>query len=86
MRTIKRPELSVYARIPIKMQLLDCRKKTLRFTFGTVENICRQYGIKWEKMANCIKFTAPKSRLQMFVEKLHFARVGYSENPDAFSL
>lgn len=77
----KQLEISVYSQVSINKELIDVRVGLSGLSFGTVSNICQQYGIKYEKMDNCWKFTAPKYRLQMFVEKLHFALIPYSEKP-----
>ena len=74
------PEVSIYSKVPLQAELFDSNRRN-QMTFGTVEGICKQYGIRFEKMDSCIKFTAPKTRLQYLVEKLHFARAGYSRNP-----
>jgi len=79
MSKIKQPEISIYARVNLAGQLRDSRPYTYGFIFGTVEQICKQYGIKYEQHENCIEFKAPRMRLQMFVEKLHFARIRFSE-------
>ena len=76
---MKQQEISIYAKVSLNEQLRDSRPYTYGFKFGTIEEICKQYGIKYKQLENCIEFKAPRIRLQMFVEKLHFARIRYSE-------
>jgi len=69
----KQPTLSVWCGISPYETLIDMRVKTHGDVLGTVGSVARQYGIKVEEKDNGLLFTAPKSRLQMFVEKLHFS-------------
>lgn len=78
---MKAPEITIYVKTTLKKKLADYRPKTFGFSFGTIENICKQYGIKYTVLKTCMSFTAPKTRIQLFVEKLHFARISYSSNP-----
>jgi len=73
-------EISIYSKIPLNKELMDRRIGFNGLRFGLLKDVCRQYGIKYEILNNCIKYTAPKSRLQMFVEKLHFSLTPYSES------
>ena len=75
---IKPQDISVYAKIPLGKRLNDLRAEGYGDAFGRVEDVCRQYGIKYKQLDTCVEFYAPKTRLQYFVEKLHFARVQYS--------
>jgi hypothetical protein len=59
--------------------LVDKRIRTHGMIFGTIEAVAKQYGIKVEKANGYLKCTAPKNRLQMFVEKLHFSLVVFAE-------
>ena len=72
------PEVSIYSEISLQAELFDMNRRN-KMSYGTVEGICNQYGIKYEKLGKGTKFTAPKSRLQFLVTKLHFARCGYSK-------
>ena len=75
------PTFTIYAKFKLGKRLLDQRPSTFGFEFGTIENVCKQYGVKYELLPTCIAFTAPKTRLQLFVEKLHFSRIPYSSVP-----
>lgn len=77
---VKLQEISIYSKIGLHTELSDLYRRNKMF-FGTVEGICNQYGIKVEQVGDSLKFTAPKQRMQHLVEKLHFARVGYSVTP-----
>ena len=74
-------EISIYAKVGLNSLLNDRRVGRNGLTFGKVKDICNQYGIKYKQLDNCIEFTAPKDRLQMFVEHLHFSLMSYSESP-----
>ena len=82
--TIKRAkpeENSIYSKVSITHGLMDVRSYTWGISFGSVTNICQQYGIKIELLPTCYKFTAPKTRLRYLIEKLHFSKVKYSNRP-----
>ena len=72
------PDIIIYSGISLGKHLVDARPPTKGFYFGTVQEVCNQFGIKYRKIDNRYAFYAPKSRLQKFVEKLHFAGIGYS--------
>lgn len=79
MSEIKQAELSLYSKASLKTTLRDHRDGNYGLKFGTIEQVCRQYGIKCIEHPSCIEFKAPKSRLSLFMEKLHFGRVSYSK-------
>lgn len=80
MEPIKPQELTIKAfGVSPEQRLFDTRIPTRGLYFGTIEGVARQYGIKMTKEGNCLKFTAPKSRLQLFIEKLYFSRVNFVE-------
>jgi len=81
MKKVRPDIMSIYARISLYSEILDLRRGNAGLKFGIIIDICRQYGIKYEILENCIKYSAPKSRLQMFIEKLHFSLTPYSERP-----
>ena len=74
-------ELSIIAYVRNTDSLIDRRIMSKGINFGTVETVAAQYGIKMSPCPDgkCLKFTAPKSRLQIFVEKLHFSKIRYFE-------
>ncbi len=60
--------------------LNDLRIGRRGLTFGTVENIAKQYGVKFtidENDPRVMLFTAPVKQMQAFVEKLHFSGIEY---------
>ena len=79
MNELIKKDPSIYSSVSLNTQLMDIRMGRRGQVFGTVENICRQYGIKCIKHDNCYEFTAPKLRLQLFIEKLHFSKTYYSK-------
>lgn len=79
MNKLIQPELSIYSSVPLTKNLMDVRVGRYGIKFGTVENICRQYGIKIIKHPDFTEFAAPKLRMQLFMEKLHFSKTKYSK-------
>ena len=75
----KPTEISIYSRVNIDTILMDARLGNWGMKFGTVGDICRQYGIKCVSHGSYNEFIAPKSRIQLFMEKLHFSRTSYSK-------
>lgn len=59
--------------------LIDKRRETYGIEFGTVTQVARQYGVTCDVKDGYVEFSGPKTRLQMFVEKLHFSEVPFSE-------
>ena len=72
------PKLSIYARIPLNKSLVDRRIYSGGLVFGKIRDVARQYNIDIELLETCYKFSAPRSHLQMFAEKLNFSGVSYS--------
>ena len=72
------PDITIYSSVSLNAVLMDYRIGRYGQRFGTVEGICRQYGIKCTKLPTCYEFTAPKTRMLLFIEKLHFSGTGYS--------
>ena len=77
---MKAPEITIYAQVSLKHELFDNRPRTFGLKFGTIEDVCKQFGVKYVQLPTCIAFSAPKTRLQLFVEKLHFSRIIYSSS------
>lgn len=75
----KAEELSVLVRGGRSTKLTDRRIKTNGIFFGTVEDVAKNLGITLSDTDRGLKASAPKTRLQIFVEKLHFAGVAYIE-------
>ncbi len=73
------PNLVVYSQISLDKELIDMRANRRGFFFGTVRQICQQFGIKYKRVGQYTAFYAPKTRLQKFVEKLHFSGNKYTE-------
>lgn len=71
----------LYSQIGLETDLIDVRTHSGGIFFGTVKDVCRQYGIKHKQLDKCIEFSAPRKRIQMLIEKLHFSRQAYAYNP-----
>jgi hypothetical protein len=80
-KEIVQPDRLLYADVDLNKNISDIRSNTYGQSFGTVGGICKQYGIKYRNVGNCIEFSAPKLRMQLFIEKLHFSRTKYSYKP-----
>jgi hypothetical protein len=81
-RKPKKPEdAKVLILAPLDFQLIDRRPRHSGLDLGTIESAAKQYGVKIRKNKDYdgYEFIAPISRLQMFVEKLHFSGVPYLE-------
>jgi hypothetical protein len=77
----KPAEATVLVLVPLSFELIDRRSSFNGLSLGTIEQCAKQYGVKIKKNKKHggNEFTAPVSRLQIFVEKLHFAGVPYLE-------
>ena len=69
--------LSIRARVNRNKMLLDLRQGRRGLLIGTVESVAAQYGITITESDGYTIFTAPRKRLQMMAEKLHFAGIKY---------
>jgi len=79
MNPVKQPELSIYSSVDLDKPLSDFRPSTYGGKFGTVKAICKQFGIKIVDHGSYRQFTAPKLRIQMLIERLHFSKKPYSK-------
>lgn len=71
--------ITIFAEISLSYMLEDKRPSKKGLVFGKVSNVAKQYGIEFKTHMNGVLFAAPKSRLQIFVEKLHFSGINYVE-------
>jgi hypothetical protein len=76
---IKPPVITIMARVRMESMLRDTRYFSYEHIFGKVEDVAKQYGVKATQKEGYMEFSAPKSRMQLFVEKLHFAGVAFRE-------
>lgn len=79
--SIKQLDMSIYSKVKLDIPLSDVRPTSYGLRFGSVRSICKQYGIKIVEHEGFTEFIAPKNRLQMLVEKLHFSMNKYSKKP-----
>jgi len=71
-------QLSIFSRISLNAELMDTRNGRYGLKFGTVQHICKQYGIKYKEHKDRTEFYGPRDRMNHFIEKLHFSRISYS--------
>jgi len=74
----KAEELSIIIRGKRSTKLIDRRISTNGINFGTVEEVAKNLGVTISDTDRGLKAFAPKTRLQLFVEKLHFSGIRYS--------
>jgi len=74
-------KIKIYSQVSENKTLMDRRPQTYGMIFGKVSDLCRQLGIDMTVLKNCIEFSAPKPRLQLFAEKLHFSLTPFSYDP-----
>jgi len=74
----KSEELSVIVKAGRSYKLIDKRIRTNGIYFGTVEDVAKNLGVSLKDTEKGLEASAPKMRLQIFVEKLHFSGVRYS--------
>ena len=78
--TRKKPDvITIIAQTHSGKLLKDFRIGRNSSVFGNILDVARQYGIKTRLVDDGIECKAPKSRMQMFVEKLHFSTIPYIE-------
>lgn len=76
----QRPDIvKVFVQAHPRQVLKDFRRSKYFSIFGNILSVARQYGIEVLSTDGGIVCQAPKSRMQIFVEKLHFAKVKYRE-------
>lgn len=71
-------ELSVLVPVNRFFPLTDRRIRSNGIYFGTIEDVAKNLGVTLKDTDKGIVASAPKVRLQIFVEKLHFSGVPYS--------
>lgn len=69
--------ISIKSNVGLYDEIIDRRMVTHGMSFGTIEKLVVQYGIHVEPDGDALVFTAPKDRLRMFAEKLHFADISF---------
>ena len=75
----KQNEVTILVQASTAKHLTDFRYGRNFFKFGNIMNVARHYGIRVQPIEGGLKCSAPKTRIQMFAEKLHFADVKYIE-------
>lgn len=72
-------ELIIFVPVDPRKSLVDMRVGRRYSKFGNIMDVARQHGVKATQHPNGIEFRAPKNRMQMFAEKLHFSQIPYQE-------
>jgi len=75
----KPPVVRICSRVSLEYMLRDTRYTSNQYVFGKVGQVAKQYGVKVIAGEGYNSFEAPRSRMQLFVEKLHFAAVPFFE-------
>ena len=75
----KPEEISVEVFATPDQMLYDRRNGNYGLVFGLVKDVANQYGIRYTYKDKRLICAAPKSRLQKFIEKLHFAMIKFTE-------
>ena len=73
----KAEELSIIIRGKRSTKLIDRRIRTNGINFGNVEEVAKNLGVTLTDTDKGLKASAPKTRLQLMVEKLHFSGILY---------
>ena len=75
----KPQNVKIFAEVVEGQNLMDKRKGRSRLVLGVIPNIARQYGVEAKQENGGFVFIGPVKRIQLLVEKLHFAGVNYFE-------
>jgi len=73
-------ELSIFSKANLNKALTDKRAVTFGFRLGTIAENCKHYGIQIIPHNDYNEFKAPRARMYLFLEKLHFSLTRYSQN------
>ena len=76
---MERTTIRIFASAFPDDNLKDTRYTHARMDIGTLSTLARQYGIQLTVVETGTVCVAPKKRMQIFVERLHFAGVRYQE-------
>lgn len=71
--------VSIAIKIDKERLLMDRRVGRRGLILGTVGTLANQYGVTMAESNGYTILTAPKKRLQIIVEKLHFSGVDFYE-------
>jgi len=75
----KQEEITLVIRGTRSTKLIDRRIRTNGIVFGNVEEVSKNLGITLVDTEDGLMASAPKNRLQLFCEKLHFSGIKFSE-------
>lgn len=71
--------VSIRTKVARHNVLKDRRLGRRGIVFGTLEGVAKQYGVAIREENGWLILSAPQKRMQMLVERLHFAGVPYQE-------
>ena len=71
--------VTIRTRVAGHNMLKDRRLGRFGIVFGTLSGVAKQYGIDVKEENGWLILSAPQKRMQMMVERLHFAGVPYEE-------
>jgi len=75
----KPQDVAVFSQVSEGFTLVDKRRGMAGLVIGVIPDIARQYGVKAVKKDDGFIFFGTKGKIQILVEKLHFAGVPYWE-------
>lgn len=78
----KPEDISIFVpRVNLTTVMKDHRivQKYGELKFGTIGQVAKNLGISVKNANGGLIFTAPKGRIQMFAEKLHFSLIDFSQ-------
>ena len=79
MKKLNRPKIKIIAQATEDQMLYDKRLGYGRVVFGTVKNVAKQYRIKMSYTADGLEFEAEQHRMEIFVQRLHFAGIRFKQ-------
>lgn len=71
-------KVTIVCNHPLNDDLKDRRGATFGSSLGSLDTLSKQYGIEVEERNNFRFFSAPKRRMQIFIQHLHFGNVAYT--------
>jgi len=79
MKKVNDSKTKILVRINKDHTLVDRRMGYRLVIFGTVEKVAKQYGLKLTECSDGLKIEGRTNRMEIFVQRLHFAAIPYRE-------
>ena len=70
--------ITVLCNYSVDRNLIDRRMNRYGSSLGSISTLSKQYGVEITKRGEYVFYSAPKRRMQMFIQNLHFANVSYT--------